>query len=492
MKKLFYFLLCAILITLSSCSKEEATVDAPVIESITVNGQTIGETFEAMTGDSPIVFEVTASNVPISKYEWKLDDEVVTDATEATFSLPASNSGTFKVTVTVTNVENESTSSTFTVNLSGPYKEGMLFNGTSYEDWAFLNVSTGEFFGDNLFKTVNGTTVGSEQSFTGGINDFYIYNNKLYLLNPTDASGENAQIVVCDAQTMKKQKSITAENFKTQNLGEIYNLMVINENKFYIGHNVSSGTGVANAAGVCVLTVDENGNTSLSSDLDGTAGELGVDGPCWSRMLKVGKYVLVGCGSKLQVIDSDNDQVVKTIEKDPMRQVTDIVKGRDGNVYAIFAGKADKSQYGWAWGPVYTSAASVVAINPSDFSEISENEILVDGNMINVKGGLNSSCAVASLTSDEIFFAQDGWGAPTIYSYNYKTGNTSLFVTVDGYNGISGYMGTDKAGQLYISTTNYSYSTVELYNISDKSKVAGKSYTVTGDAGVSSTYRFQE
>lgn len=44
-------------------------------------------------------------------------------------------------------------------------------------------------------------------------------------------------------------------------------------------------------------------------------------------MVKNGKYIMVGNGNKIAVIDTETDQVIRTIDVDEDRQVCDVVKG---------------------------------------------------------------------------------------------------------------------------------------------------------------------
>lgn len=453
---------------------------APVIEKVTFSDVPVEGSVDVVVG-SPAKFTVTSTNVEILGYQWTVNGAVVEDAHSSTYQLKDSV-GVFAVNVAVFNRDSVSASTGFTVNISGPYKEGLLFYGTTSEGLAFFNPrNEGTFYADNLFKTINGTNIGS-----GGVNDLYVSGNKLYLLTPTSAS-KRAQVVVCDAQTLVKQEIITADGFNPDQLGQIYNLVVVSKDKAYIGYNRSNA---GNVSGVRVL--DMKNKTFSATDIPGTGGKLGVEGPAWSRMLKTGKNIWVGCGSKLQVIDSTTDAVVKTIEIDAKRQITDIVKGRDGKVYALVAGSADKSSPAWLWGPSYTTPASVVCVDPKTFA-YTEDQILIDGKKTDIGGGLENASACASLTGDEIFFKASGFSTSKVYRYNYKTKETSLFVSVDG--SISKYMATDKDGYLYVPLViSYAYVEVSVYRISDGTEMKeteGKMDRINGDGGICSTYRFE-
>ena len=367
----------------------------------------------------------------------------------------------------------------------GPYASGIFVYGTTYEGLAFYDPDKdgGTFYGNNIYVKANDgeTSIGA-----GGVNDICIYNGKIYILTPS-SSDNKSQIVVCDAETLKKEKVITADGFNSTALGQIYNLMVVNENKFYIGTN--NGI-VDNNGRISVLTVDGAGIASFTGPIEGTNGFIGEEGPMWSRMLRSGNYVLAGCGSRLQFINTSTDAVDKTIELDPARQIIDILEGRDGNIYAVVGGKAT----GYPYSMVYTSTTSVIKIDMSDFS-YDETELKIDGADVIVKGGLEAS-ACASLTSDEIFMMQNGWTIGNIYSYNYTTKKTTVFAQPSapaGYSVYAKYMATDRNGQLYVPVTNYSNISIMVFDIATgerNSEIEAKFSAVPGDGGLISTYIF--
>lgn len=489
MKKILYYSLLVLL--LASCSHDK-DLPLPVIDNVDISGSTIVGGTAGITVGETVVFTAGCANVEAARYEWYVNGILSCESAE--FSFTPGESGVYAIKVKIYNHDGNYSEKDIcevsAVDPDGPYKNGMFFFGTTREDLSFYAPATGDFHDGNLFETVNGSAAGA-----GGINDITIHDNKLYILTPGLPAGYGkdpvgASVVICDAQTLELQSTVTADGFDMTTLnGEIYNIAVADENKLYIGYNSSMG---GNISGIGVLRID-GGTATFTRDIAQTSGPLGVDGPCWSRMMRNGDHILAGCGSKLQVIDTGSDAVIHTIEIDPGRQVTDIVKGRDGRLYMIVAGEVDKSSLSWLWGAPYDTNSSVVAIDPADYSIISETEITG----MEIKSGLSGCYATASLTSDDIFFAHnvDDWFmTTTVYRYNYTTGETSFFADVMGAPGLqvllAGYMATDMNGLLYIPTTNWSFSTVGAFDIATGDQVGSITYRIEGDANVISTYQF--
>lgn len=463
---------------------------APVIASITCNDEALSDPVDVAVGTA-VKLAVEVSNVEVASYAWTIDGDTVETATGATLDIPASEqSGSLAVTVSAVNLDGiASEASAFTVNFNGPYKNGLWIYGSTAGGLGFFDPSgEGTFYEDNLYETVNGEGTGT----TNGINDLSIYDNKLYILIPNNQS-ERSAVIACDAQTLKKEKVITAEGFDPatlQSSSEIYNLQVIDTSKFYILYN---STSASNKTGIGVLKVAPDGMNTFTT-INATYGAVGVDGPCYSHMVKNGKYIMVGNGNKIAVIDTETDQVAQTIDVDEDRQVCDVVKGRDGKFYAVVAGKMDKSSPTWTWGMgTFTSSSSVLAIDPQTF-DTTEYPLAIDGqSMVNVGNGLYGCMACASPTSDELFFKQEGYSATQIYRYDCQTGKTSVFATTS--RSLAKYMTATPDGLLYVPTTDFYHVYTEVYRISDGTRMTGvesRIGKVAGDGGIVSTYSFAE
>ena len=472
-------------------SAEREVVDpAPVIASISCNDEALSDPVEVAVGTA-VKLTVEVSNVEVASYVWTIDGDTVETATGATLDIPASDrSGSLAVTVSAVNLDGiASEDSAFTVNFNGPYKNGLWIFGSTAGGLGFFDPSgEGTFYEDNLYTTVNGESTGS----TNGINDLSIYDNKLYILIPNNQSNRSA-VIACDAQTLKKEKIITAEGFDPatlQSSSEIYNLQVIDTSKFYVLYNSSNAN---NQTGIGVLKVAPDGMNTFTT-IDATYGAVGVDGPCYSHMVKNGKYIMVGNGNKIAVIDTETDQVIQTIDVDEDRQVCDVVKGRDGKFYAVVAGKIDKTANPfWMWGTTATSSASVLTIDPQTYAT-TERTLAIEGlPMVSVGNGLYGCMACASATSDELFIKQEGYSATQIYRYDCQTGKTSVFATTS--RSLAKYMTATPDGLLYVPTTDFYHVYTEVYRISDGTRMTGvesRIGKVAGDGGIVSTYSFAE
>lgn len=382
--------------------------------------------------------------------------------------------------------------------LSGPYASGIVMYGTTYEGLAFYDPAKKEFYEGNLFEEANGETVGTTESFKGGINDVWVEGERAYFLTPASVDGSGrARVAVTKADTYELITDIYAIGFGRATLGDIYSLVPVGRNKIYVMYNKTS-----NHSGVGILRYNEDGETSFTADIEGTYGLLGVGGPAtFQKFVKYGKYVVIPCGSRIQFIDVNTDAVDagKTVEIDPDRQVSAVVRGRDGYLYAIVAGACGK-EGNWFWGSiVYTSNSSIVKIDPATSQIVSSVDVVVDGQQLNVKAAMEANGAVASLVSDEIFFVVDGeaFGQASVYKYDCRTNEISFFANPVNSNEYTfgKSMATDYHGNLYVPKIQY-YSVCypQVYSITSGALVKDfeeDDEYVSGDGGFVSTYLFR-
>lgn len=411
----------------------------PVIAKLLCDGKDISEDIH-VTATSELTFKVESEKSEGVTYYWIINGDTIQDANGATLEYNLGLSGTLSVAL----VNPDHVSVMKDAELVGPYKNGTYFFGTSYTGLSFIS-EEGIEEKDNIYETINP----GEKLGDSGINDFLIFNNKAYILSPSISySDKRAQIVIADAQTMKKIAAITATGFTSTDLGTIYNLAIANEDKAYIGSN-SIFTG--NTSSVKVLDLKEK--KMAESTIEGTSGKLGTEGPAWARMLTNDTHTLVACGPKIQVISHATDKVEKTIEL-AAGQVVDIVKGRDNNIYALVNGKTTSDQ------------AFIATINPKTWTVESKEYMIYKDKSISFKGGgmANARTAVSTV-SDELIFSVAGasaWSPSSeIYTYNYTSKKVDLFADVKDDSratAINGYMGIDSKGILFVPLSGaYTY-----------------------------------
>ena len=428
-------------------TKEIGTITVVYPIPVTTNlfcGEEIAPEEIDVTASSELSFKVEAKKASDVTYYWIINGDTIKDQNEATLDYNLGLSGTLKVSL----VNKDEVSVNKEIELVGPYKDGTYIFGTSYTGLCYIG-KDGIQEKDNIFETVNpGQKLGDN-----GVNDFQIYNNKAYILVPTiSSSDKRAQIVVADAQTMKKIKAISAESFTSAKLGTIYNLTIVNEDKAYIGSN---NIFAKNTSSVRVFDMKER--VVAEEAIEGTSGNFmaaPVEGPAWARMLNVGNHTLVACGGKIQVISHETDKVEQTINIEDAKQVADIVKGRDKNIYALVNSQTSGSP------------AFIAKINPETFTVESTTNMVYNNKNLSFNGGgtANSRTAISPV-SDDILFSVAGaysWSPSSeIYKYNYTSKEVTLFADVKNDSratAINGYMGIDSKGTLIVPLSGaYSY-----------------------------------
>lgn len=480
-KKLSFILLLVLFVVACSSDNDKKEVIDDLKIELLKDGEIIDGSIEVDAKSILNLSVVTNFDTEIKTYEWILNGEPIDGAVDKEYKFALGLSGVLKVLVEL----EDSRTASAEIKLVGPFKDGTFFFGTTEESLSFMSSDT-KFYDNNVYDLVNGKYQGK-----GGINDMQIFNNKLYILSPSSAS-QKAQLAIVDAQTLKEIDVVTAEHFNARELGEIYNLLVISDEKAYIGHNKSSS---GNISGVRVLNIKEK--TFSSADLDGTSGKLGVDGPAWARMKYANGKAFIACGSKIQVLDTTTDAVIKTIELHKDRQVVDLLSAKDKTkLYALVNGEEDKSNPMWlmGYGSGTTTPASFVEIDLSDFS-ISETELILDNKEIKIKGGLGASFSIGSPIANEIYFS-DKDDNTLIYKFNIDDKSISVFVnTTEDTNatGLNGYMGIDNNGVLYIPYSGkYSYQNESIISFDTNSgKLINKDIeTMPGEANALSTAMF--
>ncbi len=320
------------------------------------------------------------------------------------------------------------------------------------------------------------------------LEDMYIYDGRMYLVSQkgTDNGGDG-QIVILNAETLKIEDVI-----ETVNLGALDNhpqhIAVVND-KIYIQYAVSD---METHSGIRVF--DLKTKKMASSDIEGTYGEFSKSGAAKARMLVSRGYVYASCGESLVIIDPATDRVVKRITFEG-RQVKDVVKGRDANLYLAVSGTFEVSGSGWTATYTYTSKSKIVKMDHSG-NILSEKEIDVYFPVMTYTPNV-SMCA--SLTEDALYFAggydEDYYATDSFCRYDYATGTltkTSISETTENVNGLMGYMAVDPwTNRLIVPIqgnvlASYDASTCELAEYDKANKTP-----VPFCAGVYSTKQFE-
>ncbi len=446
----------------------------PVINNLLCDGEVVSGAIK-VTATSELVFKVDAEKTDKATFYWIMNGDTIPNAKEATLDFKLGLSGTLSVAI----VNPDDISTTQEAELVGPYKNGTFVFGTSYTGLCFIG-EDGVQENDNVYETINK----GEKLGDNGVNDLQIYKNKVYFLIPSlSYSDKRAQIVVADAQTLKKIDVITATGFSSSDLGTIYNLAIINNDKAYIGSNLISA---GNTSSVKVLDLKER--VMADGVIEGTSGKMGTDGPGWARMLTLDKQTLVACGGKIQVINHETDKVEKTIDF-KSGQVIDVIKGKDKKVYALV--NAEKN----------SDPGFVATLNTETFAIESEEKMIYNETNISFNGGgmgmTNSRVAVSPVT-DEIFFSVAGasaWSPSSeIYKYNYTSKKMDLFADAkkdSRASAINGYMGVDSQGILLVPLSGaYSYQNEDIvaYDIKTGDKIANHKRLKQGEGSAYPTW----
>lgn len=485
MKKLF--LLLALVLVLSSCSKDNLTLPEPEA-SITLPDGTSpsGDVNLAMGGTA--TFSAKCENVEVARYEWRLDG--VLTSIEKTYTFTAETPGTYTVSLKVLNADQVAGEEvSLTVVVSGPYKNGTYFlmEGNMGDDngsICFID-DKGTYY-PNPYGQANLDGKGKPTSPGNVLQDMFIYKDNVYFITQNGPqNGQGARLVIADAQTLKAKKLVTGSIDDSDVWPQ--HIVVIDENKAYIRWSQS---GMEATSGIRVMNLTTG--VWNSESIEGTEGKFTVAGSTKARMLLLGDKVFAPCGQYLKVIDTKTDKVVKSIDFGAPRQTKDIVKGHDGKLYLLVSGKWTGSTYS----PTYTTNASVICINPTDYTYT--EKLLPEEYQMPVATWSPNVGMCASFTEDALFFRMGtGFSTTVVARYDYKTGTAKQLLDTSGEADLKayvyGYLGVDLNDVLYVGTTDYSRSVIPTYNAKTGVRLE-KTYTISSGspAGIDFTYRFSD
>ena len=488
LKNLFALIFVLLSLVGTSCNDVDKPTPQATEVWITMNGELLPEqVYNIPLKPAKVewgVAPVRDKDAQLKDIHWYLNGNEVKGTTETTLEMVPEYSGTLKVVVkNDAGMESEAE-----LALQGVFREGMFFYGSTNVGVSFYNPTADNFVAPSKgFKNIY-TELNDDELGKGGVNDLTFFHNKIYFLLPSSEKG-NARVVIADAQTLRKIDVVTALDFKTGVLGEIYNLAVVSDDKAYIGHNKSSA---GNKAGVRALDMKSK---TLSADIPELSGDLGVNGPAWQRMMVHGDDLLVICGDKLQVLDTKTDKLKKSVSINESSLIADVLRGSDKNLYLLVSGTiSNKSNPSWLFMPQFSTPAQIVKLDGKSYEVLEKKELKYekDGKSedIQLKCGLRANGAVMSPISDVIYFIKDaGWVSSEIYTYDCKMGKVDFFadpLKADGiYGPLSGYMGADKKGNVYVAITDYTRSKIVMFDHAGKFV---KTLSVEGDGSVISTY----
>ncbi len=485
MKKLLVFL--SFVLVLSSCSKDNQTLPEPEA-SITLPDGTSpsGDVNLAMGGTA--TFAAKCENVEAARYEWRLDGTL--KSIEKTYTFTAEAPGTYTVSLKVLNADQVAGEEvSLTVVVSGPYKNGTYFlmeGNMSSENGAICFIDENGTFYANPYGEANLNSEGKPTAPGNVLQDMFIYKDNAYFITQNGTSqGQGARLVIADAQTLKTKKLITGSIDDSSVWPQ--HIVVIDENKAYIRYSTSD---YEQNSGIRVMNLSTG--TWGPDDIEGTYGKFTVAGSTKARMLLLGDKVFAPCGQYLKVIDTKTDKVIKSIDFGAPRQTKDIVKGHDGNIYLLVSGKWTGSNYS----PTYTTEATVVCINPGDYTYT--EKILPSEYQMPVATWSPNVGMCASFTEDALFFRMgSGFSTSVVARYDYKTGTAKQLVDVQGQSGLNsmvyGYLGVDPNNVLYVGTTDYSTSKIGTFNAKTGARLENTYDIRSGSpAGIDFTYRFSD
>ena len=209
--------------------------------------------------------------------------------------------------------------------------------------------------------------------------------------------------------------------------------------------------------------------------------------------------MFAGRGNSVIVINPRTDEVVKTHTYEN-RQVKDLAKAADGNIYAVFTGEFEGNS-GMTGSAAFTTPAKVVIIGPD--GEVAGEQDLPE--IVKLRTGTASPTIqmCASFTQPYLYFiGTEAFSETKAMRYNYQTGRVNWdYITADldtdrsGGDIIYGYMGVHPTTeQLWVGKSTYTQSGIHVYDVSrsDAAEIGSFYQRKASPAGVDFAYRFSE
>ncbi len=388
-----------------------------------------------------------------------------------------------------------------------------LFEGNMSDSWGkvvYIDKDGGEW--NDIFYQQNGVSVGNV------LQDMYIYNDKIYFLTQNGnlmghggSASENGcdRLVVCDAKTMKILYHDALEFTDPGTNLDTWpqHIVVADDDTAYIQFSTHMET----HSGVYKLELsDEEKTVTNKGIISDTYGEFTTTGATKARMTLSNGKIFMGRGASFISIDTATDNVT-VIETFTGKQVKDVAKAGDGNIYVAVSGEGtSEGEQASGYTNTMTSAASIVCYNQEGVKAATSKIELSSfdskyGFPIDTPSPNIGMCASFGALPAVYFRDQPQFVCPTIGSIDYSYGiqyawfssNTIGTSTTDP---VYGYMGVHPTtNKLYVgySTNAYTQGKFEVWEYASYSWSNSKTYTYSDSdhaspAGVDFAYRFTE
>lgn len=362
---------------------------------------------------------------------------------------------------------------------------------------------------EKVYEEINDNEIGNV------LQDMYMANGKIYFITQngkTSSSGStfngDGRFVVCDAHTMKRlvkrdmpfYAEVDTSSGATASSKSVLcwpqHIVVVSTEKAYIQYSTADAE---THSGIRIVNL--NTNTIATDDIPGTYGLFTKTGATKARMVFSRGKVYAGRGNSVIVIDPGTDAVVKTHTFEN-RQVKDLAKAADGNIYAVFTGEFEiDGDLGYYGNVIWKSPTMIVALDAA--GEIVTTLTLPE--TVKLRTGTASPTVqlCASFTQPHLYFiGTEAFSETKAMRYNYQTGRVNRdYITADidsdksGGDIIYGYMGVHPTTeQLWVGKSTYTQSGIHVYDVSRNEAVeTGNFYQKKASpAGVDFAYRFSD
>lgn len=313
------------------------------------------------------------SQLTITKISWKVNG--MEKASTAKFDFSASEVGSYKIVLSVTN-EDGMTADSVNVTVYGKYRDGVfvLNEGNMTSENGFLTfISPKGEVTDSVYYKVNGSSLGNVTQ------SLFIADKKMYIISQNgNRMNGDGMLVVADAETLKK---IAAYNDELADLSWPTHVAVVG-NDVYLRDN----------KGVYLF----NPITKQLSFIQGT------DGALKNAMAVVKDKIFVPGNKAIFVLQ--NGALVKTITMPG--SVSGVIKSSDGNI----------------WASCTTTPAQIAKINSADYT-ITTNELPAD---VKISAGWGATPGI-SAKGDSIYFSNAG---PKVYRHIFSKKQTDFLTDV--------------------------------------------------------------